>query len=286
MALATGQFPGFDLSLRDPGIAWFEFNTPERLNGMTASIKRDLIEAITQAQMDDNVRVLVFTGRGKGFCAGDDLKGYRDGKLDGKPLTAPIHPGHHNAIGTYNGLRTISQALNTALRNLDKITIAAINGVAIQTGLSLALSCDFRIAADSARLGSATLRFGLLPDEGGQFLLVQQLGLSRALEFVLRKRIVEAAEARELGLVNEVVPAAALEATAMAWATEMANGPQVSMRMLKRSMYNAAEQTWAHALEDIAARTAVTDHHPDAREGVAAFKEKRAPHFNAWIENR
>lgn len=284
MSLPTGSFPGFDLSLRGPGIAWFEFNTPERLNGMTASIKRDLIECITQAQMDDAVRVLVFTGRGKAFCAGDDLKGYRDGALAGQPLTAPIHPGHHNAAGTYNGLRAISQALNTAVRNLDKITLAAINGVAIQTGLSLALSCDFRIAADSARLGSATLRFGLLPDEGGQYLLVQLLGLSRALDFVMRKRIVEATEAKELGLVHEVVSADALQATAMAWATEFAEGPQVAMRMLKRSMYNAAEQTWPHALEDIAARTAVTDHHADAREGVSAFREKRTPRFNAWLQ--
>ncbi len=284
MTLPTGSFPGFDLSLREPGIAWFEFNTPERLNGMTASLKRDLIECVTQAQMDDAVRVLVFTGRGKAFCAGDDLKAYRDGALAGQPLTAPIHPGHHNAAGTYNGLRAISQALNTAVRNLDKLTIAAINGVAIQTGLSLALSCDFRIAADSARLGSATLRFGLLPDEGGQYLLVQLLGLSRALDFVMRKRIVEASEAKEIGLVHEVVPAAQLEATAMDWATEFATGPQVAMRMLKRSMYNAAEQSWAHALEDIAARTAITDHHPDTKEGVAAFREKRTPHFNAWLE--
>ena len=286
MGIRTGTFPGFEVSMRAPGIAWFAFNTPERLNGMTASLKRDLIESVTQAQMDDAVRVLVFTGQGKAFCAGDDLKGYRDGALAGDALTAPIHPGHHNAAGTYNGLRAISQALNTAVRNLDKVTIAAINGVAIQTGLSLALSCDFRIAAQTARLGSATLRFGLLPDEGGQYLLVQLLGLSRALDFVMRKRIVEAAEAKEIGLVHEVVAAAELETTAMAWATEFANGPQVAMRMLKRSMYQAAEQTWAHALEDIAARTAITDHHPDAKEGVSAFREKRAPHFNAWLDPR
>jgi 2-(1,2-epoxy-1,2-dihydrophenyl)acetyl-CoA isomerase len=108
--------------------------------------------------------------------------------------------------------------------------------------------------------------------------------LSRALDFVMRKRIVEASEAKEIGLVHEVVPAVELEATAMAWATEFATGPQVAMRMLKRSMYNAAEQSWAHALEDIAARTAITDHHPDTKEGVAAFREKRTPHFNAWLE--
>lgn len=281
----SGQFTGFELSVKSPGIAWFQFNTPERLNGMTTAIKRDLIEAITQAQMDNRIRVLVFTGTGRAFCAGDDLKAYQGADLPGEALVPPIPAGHDNALGTYNGLRTISQQLNTSIRNLDKLTVAAINGIAIQTGFSLALSCDFRIAADSARIGSATLRFGLLPDEGGQYLLVQQMGVSRTLEFLMKKRIVDAARALELGLVNEVVPAAALAEHTETFARELANGPQAAMRMLKRSVYNAAELTWNQALDEIAAKTAITDHHPDAREGVAAFHEKRDPNFNAWLEN-
>lgn len=276
----TGEFTGFEVSLRDPGIAWLRFNTPERLNGMTTAIKRDLIEAVTQAQMDNAVRVLVFTGSGRAFCAGDDLKAYHGTALGGRPLVPDIPPGHDSAIGTYDGLRTISQRLNATVRSLDKLTIAAINGVAIQTGFSLALCCDFRIAAAGARLGSATLRFGLLPDEGGQHLLVQHLGLARTIDFLMRKRIVTAEEALELGLVNEVVPADALETAATRLAEELANGPQVAMRLLKRSVYNAAELTWEQSLDDIAARTAVTDHHPDAREGVRAFREKRDPSFN------
>ena len=282
----TGTFTGFDLELRESGIAWFQFNSPERLNGMTTAIKRDLIEAVTQAQMDNAVRVLVFTGSGRAFCAGDDLKAYRGAELGGRPLVPDIPPGHDSPIGTYNGLRTISQQLNTAVRSLDKLTIAALNGVAIQTGFSLALSCDFRIAAAGARMGSATLRFGLLPDEGGQYLLVQHMGLARALDFLMRKRIVTAEEAAELGLVHEVVAADALEDAAMTLAQELANGPQVSMRLLKRSLYNAAELGWSQALDEIAAKTAVSDHHPDAREGVAAFRDKREPHFNAWLNER
>ena len=281
----TGKFTGCDLTLRDPGIAWFQFNTPERLNGMTTAIKRDLIEAVTQAQMDNAVRVLVFTGTGRAFCAGDDLKAYRTAELGGTRLVPEIPPGHDNALGTYNGLRTISQQLNTVVRNVDKLTIAAINGVAIQTGFSLALSCDFRIAADNARMGSATLRFGLLPDEGGQYLLVQLLGVSRTLEFLMHKKIVDAQEALDLGLVNRLAPASELESQTMAWASELASGPQVSMRLLKRSVYNAAELGWAQALDEIASKTAISDHHPDAREGVTAFHEKRPAKFNAWLEN-
>ncbi len=282
----TGQFTGFEVSLKDPGIAWFQFNTPERLNGMTTGIKRDLIEAVTQAQMDNRVRVLVFTGTGRAFCAGDDLKAYRDAELGGTPLVPDIPPGHDNALGTYNGLRTISQQLNTTIRNLDKLTIAAVNGVAIQTGFSLALACDFRLAADTARMGSATLRFGLLPDEGGQYLLVQLMGVAKTLEFLMKKRIVDADEALELGLVNEVVPAADLEDHTLSWARELASGPQVSMRLLKRSVYNAAELSWNQALDEIAAKTAISDHHPDAREGVMAFHEKRDASFNDWLEQK
>lgn len=282
--MESGTFSGFSVSLSDAGVAWIRFNTPERLNGMAVAMKRDLIEALAQAQMDNAVRVIVFTGSGRAFSAGDDLTAYKDAQLGGTALVPPIPPGHDNALGTYNGLRVISQQLNTAVRSLDKLTIAAINGVAIQTGFSLALACDFRIAAAGVRLGSATLRFGLLPDEGGQYLLVQHLGLARALDFLMRKRIVTAEEALALGLVHEVVAPHELEAAAEALALELATGPQVAMRMLKRSVYSAADQTWAAALEDIAARTAITDHHPDTREGVAAFREKRAPRFNAWLE--
>ena len=144
----------------------------------------------------------------------------------------------------------------------------------------MALACDFRIAAQSARLGSATLRFALLPDEGGQWLLVQHLGVAKTLDVVMRNRIVPAEEALTLGLVHEVVPDAELMERTLALAKQLANGPQVAMRLLKRSVYNAAELDFLHACDEIAAKTAISDHHPDAREGVASFREKRTARFN------
>ena len=133
-------------------------------------------------------------------------------------------------------------------------------------------------------MGSATLRFGLLPDEGGQYLLVQLLGVAKTMDFLMRKRIVDAEEALRLGLVHDVVAADRLEAASMELATELANGPQVSMRLLKRSVYNAAELSWEQSLDEIAAKTGISDHHPDAREGVTAFHEKRSAKFNQWLE--
>ncbi|MFP6716266.1 MAG: enoyl-CoA hydratase/isomerase family protein [Alphaproteobacteria bacterium] len=282
--MKTGTYKGYETSLSEPGVLWIRFNRPDRKNGMTSVMKRELIETLTQAQMEDAVRVIVFTGSGDSFCAGDDLKGYATAMREDDDGQVPLIPaGHDHGVGTYAGLRTISQALNTQIRELDKITIAAVNGVAIQTGFSLALSCDFRIAAREARLGSGTLRFALLPDEGGHYLLVQHIGLAQTLDFVMRKKIVPASEAMELGLVHEVVRSEELMAATEALATELAAGPQVAMRLLKRTVYNAAEMNWLQALDDIAGKTAVTDHHPDATEGVASFKEKRMPHFNKWL---
>jgi 2-(1,2-epoxy-1,2-dihydrophenyl)acetyl-CoA isomerase len=278
--LEPDAYRGFELALHDPGIALITFNQPERLNGMTQDMKRDLVEVLVMSQMDESVRVVVFTGSGRAFSAGDDISGKPRDSAGARALVPRVPAGHDTPIGTYEGLRMLSQSLNLAVRNLDKLSISAINGVAIQTGLSLALSCDFRIASTEARLGSGTLRYGLMPDEGGQFLLVQLMGVARTMGFLMRNRIVSGQEALELGLVHEVVPPDELLPRTLELARELAAGPQVAMRLLKRSIYTAAEATFAHALDDIATKTAISDHHPDAREGMRAFQEKRAPKFN------
>jgi 2-(1,2-epoxy-1,2-dihydrophenyl)acetyl-CoA isomerase len=279
----VGEYQGFHVDLHDPGVALCTFDHPERLNGMYVGMKRDLVEMLHQAQMDDGVRVVVFTGTGRSFSAGDDISGHGAGSRDSaKVPTSPA--GHHNAMGTYDGLRAISQTVNRSIRDLDKLSIAAINGFAIQTGFSLALACDFRIASTEAKLGSATLRFALLPDEGGQWLLVQHIGVAATMDFLMRKRIVTGEEALEMGLVHEVVPPEKLLDRSLELARELADGPQVAMRMLKRSIYNAAELSFAQACDEIASKTAVTDWHADAREGQAAFRDKRQPAFNQWLE--
>jgi len=123
-----------------------------------------------------------------------------------------------------------------------------------------------------------------MPDEGGHWLLLQHLGITKTLEFLMRSRIVTAAEALDLGLVTEVVPAEELSARTLELAEELAAGPQVAMRLLKRSVYNAIDQTFDQAGDDIAAKTSISDHHPDTIEGMKAFKEHRKPHFNQWLE--
>ena len=149
--MAVRSFEGFTSSLDEPGILMVTFDRPETMNASTIGMKRDLVELLTQAQMDDAVRVLVFTGTGRAFWAGDDMKSY-DAATGA--VMGPIAAGHRTPLGTYDALRAISQAVNVAVRNLDKLTIAAVNGSRSRPGFSFALACDFRIAARSARLGA------------------------------------------------------------------------------------------------------------------------------------
>src|SRR3990172_5784041 len=147
----TGNFRGFEVALHEPGIAVITFNQPDRLNGMTQPMRRDLVETLLQAQMDDQIRVIVITGSGRAFSAGDDISGHRpDGGEGVQALTQRVPGGHNHAMGTYDGLRWLSQPLNATVRNVDKLTIAAVNGVAVQTGLSAALSFHFPIPSPQA----------------------------------------------------------------------------------------------------------------------------------------
>src|ERR1700736_344074 len=194
---------------------------------MSFGSRRDLVEVLGLAQLDDDVRVLVLTGTGRGFVAGVN----NDRSVTEPPTLVPDRPpARHVPVNLYAQLVHHAQEPARALRRLDKLTIAAVNGYAIQLGLSIVLACDFAVAARSAQLGSGTLRMGWQPDEGGHWLLVEQLGVKRTLDFLLHKRIVDAEEACRLGLVNEVVDDDALAGRALELAIELANGPQVAMR--------------------------------------------------------
>jgi len=275
-----GDYAGFNVAVQDDGVCVVTLNRPERMNGLRRAVKRDLTELAVQLAYRREVRAVVLTG-GASFCAGDDVTpGAQDDWDDA--ASRKVHPTEHDSFATYASLRAVSQNCTRAWKNLDVLTIAAIDGFAIQSGLSLALACDFRIATPRARLGSATLRMGYLPDEGGHHLLVQHLGVPATKDFVFRKRIVDGAEALRLGLVNELAEPDELMPRALAFAAELAEGPQVAMRLLKGAIDAAAHLTFEQACADIATRTGISDHHPDAKEGVRAFaaKPRRKPNFN------
>jgi 2-(1,2-epoxy-1,2-dihydrophenyl)acetyl-CoA isomerase len=273
-------YAGFDVEVRADGICVVTLNKPEQMNGLNRALKRDLTDLTVQLAYSNKVRAVVLTG-GAHFSAGDNITpGAQDNWEEAR--TQPVKRDDSVSISTYSALRSVSQSVTKAWRDMDLITIAAMDGYAIQSGLSLALACDFRIATRRAKLGSATLRMGYLPDEGGHHLLVQYLGVPKAKDFMLRKRIVGGEEALALGLVNEVCEPDELMPKAMALAAEMAEGPQVAMRLLKNSIDLAGSLTFEQSCMDIAVRTAISDHHPDAKEGPAAFKARprRKPNYN------
>lgn len=280
--MVSPKFTGFTVDFRPDRIAVITLNRPKVLNGFDWAVKRDLTELMTQLSYDNSADVVVITG-GENFSAGDNFGNaeQRDASWD-DATSQRIDRERHDSLSTYNSLRTISQSLNRAVRSLDKITIAAIDGYAIQSGMSLALACDFRIATPRAKIGSGTLRMGFLPDEGGHYFLVKLLGVARTKDFLLRNRMVSGEEALAMGLVHELAEPEELMDSALALAKELAEGPQVAMRLLNHAIDAAADMTFDQAAMDIAARTAISDHHPDAREGAAAFiaKPRRKPNFN------
>jgi 2-(1,2-epoxy-1,2-dihydrophenyl)acetyl-CoA isomerase len=251
------------------GIAKITINRPERMNGYSEPMVKDLLAAIDLARQDEDVRVLIITGTGRAFCAGGDISG--------QPDTASRFRGH--PMGHLLEMREGFHQLVLSLNRFDKPVIAAVNGAAVAGGLTLALCCDFRIASDQARLGDTALKFGLLCDEGGAYFFPRVMGMDKALRMTMLAEVYDAKTALELGLVTEVVAHDKLEARTMEFARRLADGPPLAIRMAKRMMYKQQEMTLANALEDAALSVMITNPSEDVREGTRAFREKRKPAF-------
>lgn len=257
------------LYAKENRIATITLNRPEKLNAYSEVMVHEIITALADARDDNDVRAIIFTGTGRGFCSGGDIS--RDFQYPAR------YRGHR--LESILEMRENMHQLVTLLRRFDKPTIAAINGAAVAGGLTLALCCDFRIAAQSARLGDTSLKFALIPDEGGAYLFPKYMGLENALKMSLFSEVYPAQQAKELGLVTEVVPDAELMTTAQAWAKRLAEGPPIAIRVTKRMMYKQQTMELENALEDAALGTMVVNYCDDVKEGTTAFHEKRKPDF-------
>ncbi len=254
---------------KDEHIATITLNRPDKLNAYSEVMVHEILAALADSRDDDRMRAVIVTGAGRGFCSGGDISTdfQYPARYRGHPMEAMLE------------MRENMHQLVTFLRRFDKPTIAAINGPAVAGGLTLALSCDFRIAAESARLGDTSLKFALIPDEGGAWLFPQFMGLQNALRMSLFSEVYPAAQALELGLVTEVVADADLMMTARNWAQRLADGPPIAIRITKRMMYKQMTMSLENALEDAALSVMVTNYCDDVKEGIAAFHEKRKPDF-------
>jgi 2-(1,2-epoxy-1,2-dihydrophenyl)acetyl-CoA isomerase len=250
-------------------VATITLNRPAKRNAYSETMVHEILEALADARDDDEIRVVILTGAGKGFCAGGDIS--RDFQYPAR------YRGHR--LESMLEMRENMHALIRILDRFDKPVIAAINGAAVAGGLTLALACDFRIAAESAKLGDTSLKFGLIPDEGGAYFFPKFMGLDRALKMSLLSEVYTAREALALGLVTEVVSDEALMTRATELAEKLAAGPPIAIRVTKRMMYKQRSMQLDNALEDAAMATLVVNYTDDVKEGTAAFHEKRAPKF-------
>ena len=252
--------PEIDTS-REGAVLTITLNRPDVLNAFNADMHRALAAALREARGSD-VRAVVVTGAGRGFCVGQDLTEFREAPGDiGRRLRETYHP---NVL---------------AIRALEKPVIAAINGAAAGAGLSFACACDLRIAAATAVFVPAFINIGLVPDSGGTYFVSRLLGPARAFEWLASGRRLTAAEAYDWGLVTEVVEPDALPARAAEAAARFAAMPTRGVGMTKRLIDHAPTATLEQQLEREAQLQTAATQTADFREGVAAFLEKRPPDF-------
>ncbi|TSD65132.1 enoyl-CoA hydratase/isomerase family protein [Aeromicrobium piscarium] len=243
-------------------------NRPDRLNAYTSELCVELRGAIDRAATRDEIRVLVITGTGRAFCSGGDVK-------DEAVLRKAEERQFGHAVVMREGMHTVIEALH----EFDKPTIAAVNGVAVAGGLTLALACDFRICSEEARLGDTSGRVGLLPDEGGAWYFPRVLGYPRALRMSLLGEVYDADEALALGLADEVVPDAELPSRALDLAGRLAEAAPLAARAVKTMMRRGADSSLSEALHEARMWVMAVNDSEDVAEGLAAFAERRPPRF-------
>jgi len=259
----------------DAGVATITLNRPGKRNALSDRLTPALRETLLVVERDPAIRCVVLTGAGGAFCAGGDVSGMGGGRPDVSPDAA--RPSLEDAVRT---LQHRQETLTLRLYELAKPTIAALPGAAAGAGLSIALACDLRIAAESAILTTAFANIGLSGDYGASWLLTRLIGTARARELFYTARRVSAAEALSLGLVNEVVPDDRLGARTAELTRAIADGPPIALRFMKEHLNRALEQDLRTCLAMEADRMVRCTRTDDHREAVQAFMAKRKPAFS------
>jgi 2-(1,2-epoxy-1,2-dihydrophenyl)acetyl-CoA isomerase len=256
------------------GVAMLTMNRPERRNALSGAMLGALGAALAECESDPDVAVIVLTGAGGAFCAGGDVKGMAEGTGGGSTARAGA-----DIDSRIHAQRLSQRATAGRLYKIPKPTIASLPGAAAGAGLSLALACDLRIAAENAVLTTAFARVGFSGDYGGTYFLTQLVGAAKARELYFLSERIDAKEAVRLGLVNWVVPADKLEAETAKLAHRLASGPRVAYRYMKENLNRAAAGEWDDCLDLEATHHVHSGQTEDHREAARAFVEKREPVF-------
>ena len=261
-------------------VAIITFNRPDKLNAWTAIMEREVRSAIEEAERDENVRVIILTGAGRGFCAGADMSLLSSVAESGVDERVRKQASSSSTSWPVDGVRADFRKKYSYFPAVGKPVIAAINGPVVGLGLVIALYCDLRFASDAARFSTAFARRGLIAEYGLAWILPRLVGHANALDLLFSARMVDSAEALRMGLVNQIFPQDSFLAKVNEYARDVAaNSSPRSTRIMKRQVYDAMFQTLGEAF-DVAEREMLASLQcEDFKEGVAHFLEKRAPAF-------
>jgi len=250
-------------------VAMLRLNRPDKLNAFNEEMTEQLLAALAAVGRDPEVRAIVLAGTGRGFSAGQDLEAFVRMQTSPEPISVAEH------------LRRGYNVVVTQIRTIEKPVIAALNGIAAGVGLSIALACDLRIAADDAIITLGFSKIGLIPDGGGSLMLPLLAGFGRGLELAWSSDKIDAHEAHRIGLVNRVVSTARFETETLAYAQKFAAISPVAVGLTKRAFNRAMIPHLPQWLNEEADLQNEAAQGPDLREGVTAFMQKRAPAFAA-----
>ena len=260
------MYEHIDIS-KEAGIVKVTLNRPEKLNAFGGHMRRDLAEALEKAGSDNDVRVVVITGAGRAFCAGGDVK-FMAELIERKDSEE------------FSRLLGSARRVITAIRQMTKPVIAAINGPASGAGFNLALACDLRLASTEATFSQSFVRVGLHPDWGGTYFLPRLVTPNKACEMFFLGDTIDAQEALRLGIVNRVVAAEELEAATQRLAERLRDAPPISIAAAKQAVYMSQKAALEEMLRYETEVQLRCFESKDGREGIRAFLEKREPRFS------
>ena len=252
-------------------IATITLNRPERMNAFTPQMIDEWYQALLDAHTDPDVRVVILTGAGRGFCAGADVSG--------RGPIGNLMQRDRTLVENRNFLRDGVQRIPRLVSIMEKPYIAAVNGPAAGAGMDMASMCDIRFAADTARMGMTYVRMGIIPGDGGAYYLPRIVGMAKALDLIWTGRMIDAHEALQIGYVSAVVPAEQLKDHTLDYARKLANGPAVAIQQAKRLAYRSQDVTLDAALDLASQAMFIAQSTEDAIEGPRSFAEKREPQF-------